>query len=524
MHLRSSPSLQQSEFRGGEHPPARPPDRAADRTDARFWARATAFHSLVLACLGFVTYGPAVSLEYGKADDYWLLAGNAAFSPESAAQVWIEAGRFVPALMSRWLFPSVDTVPELLLLRVLAIVALALTGVVLSLTTLRLVGSPRSWVSHAVALVVGCMAMVTPAAPVAATWAVMALQLWALPLALGAGLVATTQRRLLGLRWEVVSVVLVLLATFTYQPAAAACLLGVFMWSSLRWARQEPPHWRRPALVTAFLVVALAVNVGLVKLLDWAGNERVGGNGLGESAAWFILDLIPRTIAFSVPTTLNSAGWTMVVLIAALLSPMTLDRRFLALPASVVLAWLGAAGVLVPGELFASHRLVMTPQTVLWCGSAVCAAFTLRAWAAWRPRTVTALVVALAGGASVLLGVSSYRAYVYMAKPNAVDWASVQCVLRESQPLTDRSVLTVNPHTASVSPVHSYEYGGIATSAAWVLPDMVWLAAKAVDRDALPPKVNARDLSVVEISAGDSVPPSALRFEQDICGALTPES
>jgi hypothetical protein len=350
----------------------------------------------------------------------------------------------------------------------------------------------------------------------------MAVQLWALPLALAGGLLATTERTHFGFRWLAVGALL-LLSTYTYQPAAAAALLPAFLWSAMRWAKRESPLWHRPMLVAALLLLSLASNVALVKALDWSGNDRLGGNGLAESLAWFGGEYLPRTIAFSVPTTVDSLGLSLIALAAALLSPLAIGQRFMALPCSVLIAWFAASSLVVPGELWATYRLIMTPQIMLWCGSGVCLAFTVREWHKTKPGPAKWLVVALATASVTLLCVSGYRAYVYLARPNMIDWASVQCVLRGSPPLTDRTVLVLNPFSASVSPVRSYdEYGITASSTGWALPDIAWLAAKHVGNNKAPPATHVGGYRVVKKSSLEAEAPGALRFDQDICGTLDP--
>jgi hypothetical protein len=106
-----------------------------------------------------------------------------------------------------------------------------------------------------------------------------------------------------------------------------------------------------------------------------------------------------------------------------------------------------------------------------------------------------------------------------------IDWASVQCVLRGSPPLTDWSVLVLNPFSASVSPVRSYdEYGITASSTGWALPDIAWLAAENVGNNKTPPATQAAGLRVVKKSSLEAKSPGALRFDQDICGTLDPSS
>lgn len=511
MRSLSLPSVP-AEAASSRHWPTRRSAGTSTSTKSRYWLKAIALNSAALTLIGLALYGPASWLEYGRDDDYWFVLHNATNSPEKNAQNLFEAGRFVGALISRCVFPYVDTVPELLQMRLVAILALSLSGTALSIMALRLLGAPRSRVLRVLALLVGLLALVTPAAPSAATWGVMALELWALPLGLAGGLVATCQTRVVGLRWELTAGFLVLLAALTYQPLAGACLLPVFMWSALRWAHNQPPQWRRPIVTTALLATSLTFDIVLVKFFHLAGDDRLGGHGLSESLVWFVA-FLARAAAAAVPTTILSVCVSFLVLLLGLLSPVFLNRRFLALSAAVIAACLVASGTLVLGDQLPSYRQVMATQTMLWAGSLTCLVVTIQTHEKSPWLNTERLLAVLTIGATAFMAISGFRAYVYLANPNAVDWASLQCGMRQTQ-LTDDSVLVLSPPEASVSRVLDAEYGGIASSTPWALANIVWLADVSVNQGQLTRIVNVEKLRVVEPSATAATGPTVFKPNQ----------
>lgn len=498
------------------------PQEAAPAADQQPSPLAAYFRSsLVLLVLGLGVYAPAIFLEYGRADDYWMLLQSVSARPSNMAEVWLDLGRPGSALLGTWGFSLVHTVAELSYLRLIALVALAAIGAVLSSWTHHVFGQTDSRSKLILACIPGVLVMSTPAAPSATTWAVMAAQLWALPLGVLAGIFAT-RRRVFGLRWEIPSGIALLVSVYTYQPAAAACLLPVFTWSALRWAQHEKPDWIRPLLMLAMLVIGLASNLLIVTVFHLPGAARLeaGGGGIAQSLAWFLVEFLPRTVDAGVPWSSGTAAVTALVLIAALLSPVIVGRRHLALSVAVVAAWMCSAGIVIPGELWATYRLVMTPQTVLWGGSALCLVFTVWRCRLVNPKSAKIVTAVLVAISIVSLGVAGTRAYSFLAVPNAVDWSSVRCVVDDAAPLSKADRLVLNDRDASVSSVVSYdEYGVIASGIPWAIAPITWLAAREVDQDGLPPTVAADQLKVLDPRTTPTPSQHDLQFPQTVCGA-----
>lgn len=489
--------------------------QATDPAAAVSQSRTVALLVTTLGSIGLLlaTYWSALFAEYGRADDYIYLYGVRTDSLDAGlGLVWLDAGRIVPALVSGWLLPQDGTLDDLVVPRLVAGLMMAAGAAVMAILALKLMGR-RTPSTLVLSLVVAGVALSTTSAPSAVTWAVMAAQLIALPLALIAGMVVTESDR----RWRwVVSVLLIVVATFSYQHFAPLAFFTALTCTAARWARGRRVSWWEPILVGATVVAALAGNYAFVLSRDGYAVSRLVGATMTERASWFVSEFLPRTVDFAVPWSGGSAVASAVVIGALLVSPMVLGVRWAALPLAVVTSWLSAAIIIVPGELWASYRLISAAQFVLWTGAACCAAVCLSGLrsAAWRRLGTGVCVVTV--GYSLLM--AHTRAVDYFAAPNIIDWQSAKCAVEQSGPIDQRQRVQLNSWVESTSPVISYdEYGMPASAAVFAMPFLVWLAEDAVN-GAHEPNF---DPALTTLVASDEEAAGALQVSNDICGRLS---
>lgn len=463
-------------------------DRRAPRpgtgTRARRWRApvlVTAGASLVVT---LAIYWTSIFGTYARSDDYVYVYNVRTDTLDSGlGMVWLDAGRPVPSVLYQWVLPRIDDVDGLAVLRLASTLVVAVGAALCGVLCLAIVGN-TGWLARVLAVGVATVAVTTTAAPSAVTWAVMAGQMPAFGLAVAAGLCATWARP--RWRWWVVAA-LVLLSTFSYQHFAPIAFFASALGTAALWARRDRARLLDPIMVGVMVVGSIALNFAFVSWRSGSALGRISGPTTGERATWFTAEFLPRTVDLSVPWSMGTAQQSAVVVAVLLLFAGLRGPRYLALPAVVVVSWLGTALVIVPGELWASYRLVAAAQLVMWVGAACCAAVGISA--AWQRRTTLGVpLLAAATVATAYAGVVSHeRAVDYLAEPSADDWDVAQCVMRQAGPVAAGTPLRQSFFEDSTSPVISYdEYGIIGTSTLVSIQYEAWLALDAVEGPARP--------------------------------------
>lgn len=447
--------------------------------------------ALVIAA---VTYGPANVGTYGRLDDYGYVVSSRTGTLEGLRFFYLDSGRPVPALVMTVLAPQVTTVEGLVWFRWASTVMIAMGAAAAAFMTFRLAAPARVVTASVLAACAAGAALSTTASPSTATWAILAGSAYAFPAAMVAGILATSSMRL----WWIPSAGLVFVTAFSYQQVTPIAVLAPLLWTTERWAGGRPAQWSRSFVVGGIAVLALAADYALVKVRDGTGTSRISEVSTGERVRWFTSEFVPRTLDVAVPTASTTLTWSVVLLALLLLTPILAGPRYLACSAAVVVAWAGTALVVLPVELWASHRLASAAQFVVWVGAAACFSIGVSRvrWKVLRGGAA----VAGAALASYALVVAGHRATNYLALPNEVDWSATTC-LTERTDIGPDSRLLLNDFGSSVSPIiDKDEYGIIATSVPWAIGPEVWLAEAATD--GADPDFAPYDLEVVAVGGG----------------------
>ncbi|WP_299926454.1 hypothetical protein [uncultured Nocardioides sp.] len=461
--------------------------------------------------LTLVIYWSAIFGTYGRSDDYIYVHDVRTDTLDSGlGAVWFNAGRPVPAFLYQWVLPRAEEVADLVLLRLVSALVVAAGAALCGVLAMAVVGS-SGWLARVLAVGVAGVAVTTTAAPSAVTWGVMAGQMPAFGTAVAAGMCATWGRT--PWRWAVVAA-LVLLSAFSYQHFAPIAFFSSALGTAALWARREGARLRDPVLVGLMVVGAIALNLVFVTWRSGDALDRISGPTASERFAWFTEEFLPRTVDLSVPWSPTTAYQSAAVVIVLLLLALVRGPRHLALPAVVVVCWLCAALVIVPGELWASYRLIAAAQLVLWVGAGCCAAVGINA--AWERRAVLGAPLLVAAGVAVAsAGVASHhRAVDYFAAPNEVDWETARCAMRQAEPVAAGTPLRQSYFEDSTSPLLSYdEYGIIGTSTPFAIQYEAWLALDSVDGPGQP----GLDATGLPIVPPTDEPGDALVFTPDAC-------
>ena len=385
-----------------------------------------------------------------------------------------QAGRLIPAVFQSALFWLIDTVGDLQFLRYAATAAIALGGAIIALFVWSLT-SNKNLGTLILAACVGVVSITTTSAPSAATWAILAVPLLALPLALAGGVVATTNRTYIGLPWWTLSMLLVFASAFSYQQFTPLAFLPVGMWLAVQFVSGKKTQFRRAGLIVGFILLSLMANAALVFIIGDGAQERVLGGTLNERVRWFVGTYIPRTIDVSIPATRETGILSLLLLCLVMLFPIILGIRYLAFMVSGFTAWGMCAAVAFPTQFWASYRLVHPAQIALWTSAAFGLVFVLCQFNRKSIAVFTAI------GALLLIFQAQDRAWRFIAVPNHDDWTTTQCLILQNPNV---NTFVVGEWNSSNSGVHSYdEYGMVPSNYDWTHDLSVRTARRELNED-----------------------------------------
>ena len=414
-------------------------------------------------------------LEFARLDDFaGLLNVRTNTLLNGVFRTSFQAGRTIPAIFQSALILLAESVSDLKFLRFIATASLALGGAIIALFIWSL-SSKKNLGTLVLAACVGVVATTTTSAPSASTWAILAVPLLALPLALAGGVVATTNRTYCGLPWWALSVILVFASAFTYQQFTPLAFLPVGMWLTVQCISRQKIQLRRAVLIIASVFMSLLVNAATVFLFGDGAQERVLRGTLSERLRWFIGTYVPRTIDLFIPATRETGILSLLILVVALLLPVVMGIRFLSVMVSGIASWGICAAVAFPAEFWASYRLVHPAQIALWT-SAAFGLFILLSQFDKKSISIFAAV-----GALLLVFQSQDRAWSYVALPNHDDWATTKCLILQNP---DVNTFVVSEWNSSNSSVHTYdEYGMVPSNYDWTLDLSVRIARLELNAD-----------------------------------------
>ena len=470
------------------------------RVGSKHWRNRRLTHlALLVLGVGLLAYWPSVVEEYGRADDYRSLYVGKSSDLGSAWDSSVGGGRPIPAVLQLALMSLTDSVAGLAWLRLLAVLAIAVSAALVALwsgwktreatLTAWAVGAP------AAALVVA-----VPGAQAVATWAILAVQSWALPTALLAGILLDAWRPRAGRQVAYFVAALLIFATaYNYQQFTAVAIFPPAVGAALRYARGTRPGARPAMFAAATVGAALLSNYLFVLAMGSNVASRVTDRPpVAEILRWFFTVYLPRTVDLEVPDTRLTTVICAAIVALLLAVPAIKGLRYLAVSGAVVAAWfVTSAPMLVVGELWASYRVVYPAQLVLWVGAVLAATWALtERRRETRPGTAAIVAASASVVALLLVALAGRRAYLYYAAPNAIDWRSAQCVAQDmGEGLRPGDVVVVQPWSAARSPViYGDEPGIIAGAIDWAVTPMLWLA---FDENGESPRFNPDEQTVV---------------------------
>lgn len=401
------------------------------------------------------------SQQFARLDDFVGLANSRTETLlDGVFHANFQAGRFIPAVLQASLFRFTSTVDDLQYLRYISTAVLALGGAIIAQFSLNLLGD-KNFKNYFLAVSVGVIAVTTTAAASAATWAILAAPLLALPLALMGGVIAVSDGKPNTIASWLWSFAFVLAAAFCYQQFAALAVLPVAMWVAVQFVESSVVQIKKLLITLGFVILALFINAAFVFLNGDGAQERVLGGTFSERIHWFGRIYLPRTIDIFLNNSFLS-GVTSLGILTAIFALIALFRfRNIAFALAAVVAWGACSAVAFPTQFWASYRLIHPSQIALWSVAAFSLAYIT---SRLKSKTFVALV-----SLPVLLALftTEERARLNIAVPNNVDWVSTRCKVVNSPSV---NTFVVNEWNASLSNVHLYdEFGMVPSNYDWTL-------------------------------------------------------
>ena len=399
--------------------------------------------------------------QFARLDDFAGLANSRTETLlDGVFHANFQAGRFIPAVLQASLFRFTATVDDLQYLRYISTAVLALGGAIIAQFSLKLLGD-KNFKNHCLAVFVGVIAITTTAASSAATWAILAAPLLALPLALMGGVIVVSDGKPNTIGSWLWAFSFVLAAAFCYQQFTALAVLPVAMWAAVQFVEKGVIQIKKLLISLGYVVLALLINAAYVFLNGDGAQERVLGGTIAERVHWFGRIYLPRTVDIFLNNSLAS-GVTSLGLLAAIFSLLAVLRfRNIAFAIAALISWGACSAVAFPTQFWASYRLIHPSQIALWSSAAFSLVYLV---SRLKGRAIVALV-----SLPVLLALfaTEERARLNIAVPNHVDWVSTRCKV-----LNNPSVNTfvVNEWNTSQSNVHLYdEFGMVPSNFDWTL-------------------------------------------------------
>lgn len=444
--------------------------------------RLAGVYFVVFIILGLIAYSRSIFPEYGRIDDFVIVVDSRG-GYNFYREVFFNSGRWTSAIFAHFVFPYINSVLRLQYLRIICVLAVVCAATCLAVIASRIIDSQRSIIKCIVPIFVGLAAFNVPGGPNGITWGVQAVLLFAIPIALVAGLVATSTDGWISKHWFKISLILIVLSAFTYQHCVMIAVVPSILSNAIRWSQREKTYWVRSIVIYCTSLVALIANFLAMWIVGSESANRAFSSGFIDQLRWYLSTAIPRTVDLFVPDTSRTQIISLGILILLLLLPLVRGVRFCAISFGVLIGWAATASVIFATEMWASYRVIYPSQIALWGGAGVAVVVSLSHPSKLNPLIEKFIVLAVSAMAIFGLYVSSERAIENFATPNAIDWSAARCSMRREGSGSVIDKLVMSDMTDSSSEFLSYdEYGVITSSIDWAVDDMYFLTPEAIHR------------------------------------------
>lgn len=418
----------------------------------------------------FLAHGVVLPARYGFLDDYTLLYG-AKSDPSSVTDHILGGGRPLFALGYRLVFPLVDDIAGLRLIRALTLVLTCVVALVV-VKLLRSVGT-SPWTAAST----GALLFVLPSTQVSVAWATMFI----VPVAMLLGLCASValQREVLisgrlRPRGLALPAVLLSLAVISYQPGAMAFWLGLAVLVFGQDAVRQDLSVLRRLWVANVAVFSVALVLGFVVLKLGVAYEGVSGARAGTvtdvagKIGWFFTEALPRPLdPWSLTPRLEVVAAVTALLVVGLgvLRARSAALRVLTFVMAGALTVLSYVPNLLVAENWASTRTMVALMPMVALLTTFAARSVLRSVSLALPIMFVRLIEpALLGLAALAFtGHASQQLQAYFVEPQQAELAAAEQAV-DRQPASGELVVLRSDWFDTVAPFPYYDEFGIPSS------------------------------------------------------------
>ena len=422
--------------------------------------------------------------EYAVLDDYRMVSAVKRMRPlhiEGHAGTELGTGRVVPALLFDIVWTSVSSVADLWYVRVIGLSVVALT-IAWFLLWIRSVLQISGFAAHFALAVSGYLVLLLPTVSATTTWAQKATQLLAFPLAIGAGIFATS-KSLNKKSWMLITL-LIFLSAFTYQHITMVAVFPTALWAGLEHEHsRESQRLRRVAVVSTLAGCSLLVNFLFVRVYSSDVLKRISGrtwqNRLDE-----LFDFSAKSIHLYVEKhpSLVIVSLALYVLVVGTSIWTAGNSSAIRILTSVLFSIGCLLAVTLVSDGDSSYRAVFPIQIVTWIGASVLVVHASNT--SPRVRLTKYLPVMVLCLSAIWLTNDAHRTlHTRIALANHNDWRDLKCTLRRvavEKPQAE-VILRLAPITLSGEGAAFSEIGLLARHIGWILHDQVDLAVSTTD-------------------------------------------
>lgn len=454
---------------------------------------------------------------YAVLDDYRMVSsvkGMRPFIIEGHAETEFLTGRIVPAFLFDLVWIGVQSIDNLWYVRLLGlfVVAGAIVLYQVWFTRYAAITSPFARLSIAIS---SFLILLLPSVAATTTWAQKATQLFALPIALLAGILATSPSLNRKRWWSIAA--LIFLSVFCYQHFAAIAVLPLAIALGIDRSMSLKPPIRHLFIVLFLILLALLANLLFVRLLAPDVLGRVSGKSM-LTRFTETLDILAKSIHIFIDKQALFVLLSGVLVSVLVIIAISIDRRSAFVGVAVVLAIGSSAAITLGSDGDSSYRMTMPTQISLWLGLASLASFSLQACRTRVRMNFKLIALAALVVSSLIVGIENRDVVERrISLANAKDWSELNCHLGslDQGGSLEEVVVRLSPVPLRGAAAVASEIGLLARHVDWIFRDQWELAVisnedltfldqvnlKIIDYDQdLPPKTFGR--KVIDLRAG----------------------
>ena len=415
---------------------------------------------------------------YAILDDYRMVTavkGMRPLSIEGHAETEFATGRLVPALLFDLVWTGVRSINDLWYVRTIGLLVVAGTIVLYQIWFIRHAAVTLTVAKFSIAIS-SFLVLLLPCVSATTTWAQKTTQLFAFPLALLAGVLATSYR-ITPRRWCGIAT-LVFLSVFCYQHFVVISMLPLAIAFGIDKSKNLRPPIGRVFVLLSITIVALLTNVAFVRLVAPDVLQRVSGRTM-RGRIDEALDVLGKGPHIFVEKDMSFLAISVIFISVLVVLALLMNPRSVFLCSSIVLAALWSVAITIGGDGDSSYRITFPTQLILWLGLGSVVSFSLQqSRVQFRTYNQTILVGMLLLVAVILAVESRDVVGRRISAANSDDWINLNCHLEslENSTALREIVVKLSPTPLQGREAVASEIGLLARHIEWIFRDQWALA------------------------------------------------